>query len=390
MRYKLPKEANINKLNRLIKRLFKEKFFNFVSNIQQKIFYISNDQISAIVVVDSLREEIEVFQNSDALLTCHSLFSGDEKSLDLYGYNHLFLGYIDQENVAYDNFAKYHEKYRFIKKDDNIFTYLTYETGQYPIIINDEDSLLLIDVIQYLLEIKRLFYDGEEVMPETDEDCVLCFEFDDYELQYNSSIIALSSFDFLPNMTFNTRRNTHYIDKLKAFNLNAGTLYLSQMYLPIVADYVNCQNGVKIPLNEILLYAATDTGVFEYVLYSTLKQDGKKALKNSLLSIFENIGLYDLVETDNYILYLAIVEDFKAINIEVKFNPFNRFNSFIYSSLKNFTEYHFEEDFVKEVIETFKLTYPTIAYDIDASELFDEEEEEDLEEDVDNDSNYVS
>ena len=87
---------------------------------------------------------------------------------------------------------------------------------------------------------------------------------------------------------------------------------------------------------------------------------------------------------------MAIVEDFKAINIEVKFNPFNRFNSFIYSSLKNFTEYHFEEDFVKEVIETFKLTYPTIAYDIDASELFDEEEEEDLEEDVDNDSNYVS
>ena len=45
---------------------------------------------------------------------------------------------------------------------------------------------------------------------------------------------------------------------------------------------------------------------------------------------------------------------------------------------------------MKEVIETFKLTYPTIAYDIDASELFDEEEEEDLEEDVDNDSNYVS
>ena len=190
MRYKLPTEANINKLNRLVKRIFKEKFFNFVRNLKQKIFYISNDQISVIVVIDYSQEAIEVFQNSDALLTCHSLFSGDEKSLDLYGYNHLSLCFLENDSERYSDFQKFYDKYRFYRRKESIFTFLSYEAGQYPILINDEQSLLLIDVLQYLFEIKRLFSEGEEVMPETDEDCVLCFEFDDYELEYNCSIIA--------------------------------------------------------------------------------------------------------------------------------------------------------------------------------------------------------
>ena len=76
-----------------------------------------------------------------------------------------------------------------------------------------------------------------------------------------------------------------YIEKIKNYQINAGTLYLSQLYVPIIVDYVNCQNGVKIPLHDILIYAATDDGIFDYVMYSSLKQDGKKTMKSSLLKL---------------------------------------------------------------------------------------------------------
>ena len=390
MRFNLPNEKIMNRLFRLVKRIYKSDFATFIKNLGQRIFYISNNKISAVVVYDPSDEKIEVFNGNDALLTCHSLFSGDEKSLDFYGYDYLTIGKVGVEEDNYKDNIKLFNKYKFLEDDGKKVLYLSNKSGQYPTMVDADEALLLIDILEYILEIKRLFDEGVESLEKTDVDCVLCFEFDDEQLLYSSSCINLNSFDFLPNLTFKTRKNVRYVEKLKEFPINPGTLYLGQMILPILSTVFSYDNNVKTGLNAICLYAASDTGEFDYCLYDVRKVQAKKALKENLLSIFDRMGLFDLIVTDNYTLYLAIVEDLETLNIEVKFDPFNRYNGFIYTAVKSFVDSEYDKELVEEWLLNIKRTYSLVMYDIDSPQtIFEEELEEDIDEEIDTDTNFI-
>lgn len=393
MRFSNPSSKIINRLFRLVKRIYRKDFEEFIKNIKQRIFYISNKELSVVVVYGTSDGKIEIFNDKESLLTCHALFSGDEKSLDYYGYNYLSIEPVEFNDELYKTNQHLYDQTKYFNLDSGAVIYFSNKSGQQPSPVTNDEALVLIDVLEYLLEIKRLFDEGIEAVPETNEDCVLCFEFDDDQLLYTSSYITLSSFDFLPNIKVKTHKNPRYIEKLKEFPINPGTLYLGQTYLPYVADCFEYDNHVKVMLNDILLYGATDTGVFDYSLYTSRKKNSKKTMKDTLIILFDRIGLFDLIVTDNYVLYLAIVDDLKALNIEVTYDPFNRFNGFIYPAIKSFIQFEFDQQMINQCLSNLKDTYSLIMYDIETSQgLFDEEIEEEIDDDseIDVDSHLVS
>lgn len=394
MRFSNSSDKIYNRLFRLVKRIYRKDFEDFIKSIKQRIFYISNKELSAVVVYGTSDGKIEIFNDKESLLTCHALFSGDEKSLDYYGYNYLSIEPVELEDDIYKTNQHFFQKNKYFQLEERPIIYFSNKSGQQPSPVTSDESLTLIDILEYLLEIKRLFDEGIETIPETDEDCVMCFEFDDEQLMYTSSYVTLSSFDFLPKIKVRTHKNPRYIEKLREFSINPGTLYLGQTYLPYVADCFEYDNHVKIALNDILLYAATDTGVFDYTLYTTRKINSKKTMKDALLALFDRIGMFDLIVTDNYVLYLAIVDDLKTLNVEVSYDPFNRFNGFIYPAIKSFIQFEFDQQMINQYLTTLKETYALIMYDIETSQgLFDEEIEEGEEideESLDIDSSFVS
>lgn len=336
MKYKLPDELVMNKLKRLMKKIRNEGFEQFIANIKQRVFYISNKTLSVVVVCDIAMEKIEFFNGKDALLSCHGMFAGIERGLDYYGYNYLSIEATSKDALVYQDNKVIFDQNKYYQEDNRKFLYLTHLSGQLPMPINNEDALLLVESLEYLLEIKRLFDDGIEVIPETDEDCVLCFEFDDEQLLYNSHIIALEAFDFQPDLNYRTRKSPRYIEQLKEMSIVPDTLFLSQFYVPFTVSEFNYSNNVNVKLNEIVLYGLTESGTFEFTHYSAIKSQQKKNLKEQVLSIFNTTGLCDLVVTDNYILYLALVDDLEAVGVEMRLELSTVFTSFIYETVKRF------------------------------------------------------
>ena len=75
------------------------------------------------------------------------------------------------------------------------------------------------------------------------------------------------------------------------------------------------------------------------------------------------------------------------------FDPFNRFNGFIYPAIKSFIQFEFDQQMINQCLSNLKDTYSLIMYDIETSQgLFDEEIEEEIDDDseIDVDSHLVS
>ena len=371
MRFKFPDKELMKTLYSITRKLYKKDIYEFSERTKLKVFYINSSTVNAVVVIDSFGRRLNVFYTKEGYITCHNLFSGDELSLYSYGFTMLAVEEITDEYREISGLDTFLKKYKHHKVEDKVVAYFSTKKGQLECVIDEEETVVLIETLSYLLNIEDCFAKGYEVV-DTDEEMVAVFEFDDENYTYTSSYALLENFDFMPKDFEHERKNKQILDGLKEMDVKSGTLYIGQVFGNFPFDYYECSNNMAIALAPIILYGAASDKNMDYVLYSSSYKDIKSNLKDNLLALLNKTGLYDTIVTDNYTIYCLLNKNLKEIGIEMNFKLLNPYNIFLTKYIGKMCSFKMEPEVLVDLMEEIKEGFRLLTVeDFSEEELLD-------------------
>ena len=110
MNFNYPSKRDMNELYRLVKKVYKNGFFEFVKKLGHYIFFIGGSDDNIVLVIDPY-DKIDIFCGGRALMTCHFLFSGDDRNLRTYGVTYFSIEKTNPKDVIVSGLDYYLEKY---------------------------------------------------------------------------------------------------------------------------------------------------------------------------------------------------------------------------------------------------------------------------------------
>lgn len=399
MRFKFPNKDLCTYVKSLCKSLYKKDFFGFIKELKQRIFKITSQTTNVVVIVDDDERRIDIFHGLTGFQTCHFMMLGDSRRLASYGYNYFYISELDDEEIQSMSISSYVDKYDFYKTNNKKVCYLSRLNTQAVFVVTDSEALIVANVLEYLLHIQEFFTSGEEKIHSTDE--LVCeFSFDEEDYSYYSSYTPLEHYDFFPGFIDNSRTNPKFVDELSKIEIKEGSLYLGLGIGCSPYNDYETSNNVNIPLLPIILYGITEEDGLEYIIYSTLSSSQNETLKTNLLELFNKIGLYDTVYTDNFLIYKLLSKNLKKLGIEFVFDSSNPYSAiigagiskgiFVETDINNFI--FFVESLKPKYLEV--LNHFINDEDFDDIDFEDDDEfdddDDDGEEDFDLDSNDVN
>lgn len=399
MNHILPKRRNMNRLYRLIRKIYKNGFFEFIENFGQRIFFITSTNDNIVAVIDPY-EKIDIFYGEAGLLTCHHLFSGDSRNLRKHGLTNISIEktLLNEHNISGLNY--YMDKYRMYKPTDStVMAYVANRPGEGPIVFDDDEVLRCIWLLEKLLIVYKKIKKKELSF---DEDMVCVFDFKDSRRKFDATYSTLESYDFIPNVYIKDKGRSHLSFKEGDFEVNSGTMYIGHMYCFSSFETYNDLTHFPINLSPILLYGITTEGDTYYTFYTTPYESRELVMADVFISFFQNNGLYDTIVTDNLYVYQTLKGPLKELGIEVILNYENNYNTFMYLFLSRIIASNVD---MESVLEFLEINTPNIKQMIsnnkdnmeefmesffsDEEVIVEEDEEFDFDDD-DDDGGYVS
>lgn len=316
MRFKFPEKSYINKMYKILKTFYTDDIFSFVEKINQKIFQIKTEFFNSVVVIDPKEKRMDIFTGKPGMLTCHNMFAGNTAGLAAYGFDQFHIMVKEKKELFTFDSSRYFDKYRFYQKDDNVMCYFSAHPGQLPFVCNDVDIIMLIDICEYILQIKSFYDIGEEKPNESSLELVGTFEFNDTTMEYDSSFEQLEYFDFEPEINVRPYRDRYFAEKLKNIEIKEGTLHVGVGYSNHPYDTFEYSNDVFQSLHPMYVFGCTNN-LLEFNVTSSLYQFKNKNLKTELVKLFNQMGLYDTIVTSNPVIYMMLEKNLKPLGIEV-------------------------------------------------------------------------
>ena len=402
MYFNIPSKKDMNEIYRLIKKIYKGGFFEFVKELGHHIFFIASATDNVVVVIDPY-EKIDIFHDEKGLLTCHLLFSGDHRFIRTYGVNYFSVEKINYEEYTISGLEYYLKKFKHFKTlDDNYIAYIANKPGERSIVCDSNQIKIAIKTLKKLLTIQKDFKKKKEY-PEETETCVCVFDFKNHNKKFSRNYVLLESFNFLPDaMSEGKLDNYLYFDK-DEFEVQSGTLYLGEIhsFVPVEA-YTNLAE-FEISLAPIVLYGITDEGSPYHIIYSTPYEDKSRIFSAIVKHFFRDFGIYDTIVTDNLFIADMLTEPLKTLGVDLKFEMSNPFNTFMSNFVIKVVNSEEDVDVLDKILtESRENIYEIVSSSIDnldelnesffLDENIVEEVEEELEEELfdDETSGFVS
>lgn len=388
MSYNVPKKFSLKTIFNLIKRLYSSTFFDMLERLDLHFLYIENGEYKVIVAVESEKKSLNIFYGEDGFITFLSMVRDDARSFFSYASNYIVIEPRDKDEFPYENGDLVEKHFPLYHINGLPVAYLSYKKGRAEMPINDKESKMIIEILQYLLVIRDIYKTGKEKMPD-EKNTIASFVFDDANYLYTLDYLHLESSDLMPNISMKVKKDQNFVLWLKEKQIMPGNLFLSLFVTNVKINQEIDKYGYKSYDTPSLLYACSDTKLIEHSLFTYEEKTFKKILKGEVLNIIDKIGLYDTVITDNYFVYLAIYKELEELGINVKFDLMNKVSNFIFKAIEPIL-FSFDLDIFLTYLKEFEADYPLVIDDIinDNSEMDNQDEE--LLEEEEEEKNVIS
>ena len=400
MNFVIPKKSTMNRLYRLTKKFYKIKAYDFFKEVGQRIFFVSSRMNNFVVIISPDDKKLEIFHGEDGFLTCHNLLIGDDRAIRSYGINSICVEEYDPEDTIFGR-EHYEKKFKFYQNESKNVLYFSNKFGQKPLMLDERESLVVIDVLERLLHIhKGLKKKGYN---KCDEEMVFVFEFGNSKRKYNITYELLESFNFIPKLTCDPLDDGRFINKLRQLEVMPGVMHIGQIQGFSTYEIYDNLAEIEVGFCPIFFYGATEEGEFNHIIYSSPKKKSAMISNAVCTMFFEKYGLYDTIITDNIFIYNNMYDTLTSRGIEFIFNPEDSLNNFLTSFMIKMSQINSDVSAVDEAItenkEELKMIITTAYDQLDElnehffSNTLEDEiiEEETTEEEVDEfDSDEVS
>ena len=399
MEFNIPTVKTMTTLYNLVEELFEKKFFNFVNNLGQRIFFITTEENSFVTIISPDELKIDIFTGQEGFLSCHNLLSGDTPAVFSYGISNISIE--PHNDNVYGN-KYYLDNFDFYKVDDQMISYVSRKPFQKPLVINEEEALVMTDVLMKLLVIIEGF-ENRKFDTKFEEEMVFIFHFDD-EMQFEFNYMLLNNFDFFPTINGSLYDEYGLLKTIETLNVVPGVLHIGQ--IDSFKNYEICDNipQFEFGLTGIIFYSMTEDGDTEHIIYASPKDDYNRIFMFIVSTFLKDRAIYDTIITDNLFIYFALVDTLSEFGITVKCEPNNEFNVFITKVMIRAVQMDDDIDVIDELITNTKDEIKEILLDnidnlsdfnerflLPFDEIINEEESEDFfDEDEDDDEGYVS
>ena len=400
MEFTIPTKETMTTLYQLVKELFEKKFFDFIDKLGQRIFFIDTEEASFVTIISPNELKIDIFFGQEGFLSCHNLLSGDTSAVFSYGISSLSVEPTN-DNVYGNQY--YSENFEFYKDNEKSIGYISHKPFQKPLVVNNEEALLIIEVLKRLLVISAEFQLME--FSETfEEEMVFIFTFNK-DMCFDFNYMSLNNFDFYPNMNGSLYDEYGLLKTIETLNVVPGILHIGQV--DSFKNYEICNNvkEFEIGLNAIFFYSMTEEGHIEHIIYASPKEDYNRIFMYIASTFLKDKEVYDTIITDNLFVYFALFDTLSDFGITVKYEPNNDFNVFITKLMIKMIQMDDDIEVIDELINSSKAEIKEILLDnldhlsdfnerflLPFDEIISEEDEEELFEFDDEDDNegYVS
>ena len=404
MNFVIPKKSTMNKLYRLTKKFYKMKAYDFFNELGQRIFFVSSRVNNFVVIISPDDKKLEFFYGEDGFLTCHNLLIGDDRAIRSYGINSICVEEYDPEDTIFGR-EHYEKKFKFYHNDSKKILYFSNKFGQKPLMLDETDSLIVIDALEKLLHIQKGL--RKKDYNKYEEEMVYVFEFGNSKRKFEITYELLESFNFIPKLTSETLDDGRFINKLRQFDVNPGVMHIGQIQGFSTYEIYDNLAEIEVGFCPIFFYGATEDGQFNHIIYSSPKEKIAMISNAVCTMFFEKYGLYDTIITDNIFIYNNMYDTLTSRGIEFIFNPDDSLNNFLTSFMIKMSQINSDVSVIDEAItenkDELKMIITTSYDQLDelnehffSNTLEDEiveevEEEEEIDEfDTDESTHYVS
>ena len=397
MDFIIPTDKTMSSLYNLVEELFEKKFFNFVENLGQRIFFITTSENSYVAIISPDEYKIDIFSEQEEFLSCHNLLSGDTPAVYTYGICNLGLETMN-DNVF--GSKHYLEKFNFYKTEEQTIGYVSRKLFQRPVVVDQNEALKMYDVLSRLIVIQNEF-EQLEFNEKFEEEMVFVFNFKD-EHRFEFNYMLLNNFDFFPNINGSVYEEYGLLNTIKSLNVVPGVLHIGQV--DTFKPYEICDSVAPfdIGLTAILFYSLTEDGDVEHILYASPREDYNRIFMFIISNFFKDKEVYDTIITDNMFVYFALANTLSEYGIEVKYEPNNDFNSFVTKFMIKVIQMDDDVEVIDELILSTKEELKEVLLEnIDNLSEFNErfllpfdeiitEEEEEIFDDEDDEDGFIS
>lgn len=352
MNFIIPKKRYMNKLNHLTKKIYSKKFYNFVEQLGQRIFFITSDEESVVVIVSPADFKIDIFYGEYGFLTCHNFLSGDSRAVHTYGVSSLCIEEVEGLDEVY-GLDFYSKKYKLFKSNNRIVCYTANKPGQKSIVVEEDEAKILINVLKKLILIQSRMEQKQE-FKYYDEEMVCVYDFANSKKKYSLNYVLLETFDFYPKITQEVFNDQNLLSKISNLEIKSGVLYLGQVYGFNTYEIYENLTEFDIGLTPIYFYGITETGKIDHAIYSTPKEDSVIIFNAIAAMFFNKNGLYDTIVTDNLFIYNALCASLNIIGVDLKFEPNNSYNLLMTNFMIKMSLMNQEVSVIDEIIEESK------------------------------------
>ena len=389
MDFIIPKRRYMNSLYRLTRKIFRNNFFDFVDKLGQRIFFVTSNIDNIVVIITPQENKIDVFYGEDGLISCHNLLSGDKRGVHTYGVSSICVEEINEKFLCGCEY--YLGKFKHYNFKGKAIGYVAYKPGQKPIVIEDEEAKILINVLKKLLLIQKQIEKKNEFV-HYDDEMVCIYDFNSSKRKFDTTYTLLETFDFLPKISIDSEVLCSF--NIESTDIKSGILHIGQINAFNTCEIYDRLNLFDVALTPIYLYSLTEDGEINHIIYSAPKCDYNRVSAFILSKFFEDVGLYDTVITDNYLIYNALYQVLESKGVELKYDPDNDFNTFITKFMIKMSQLDSDVNAIDEALNSNKedlkeLILNSIDNLAELNEnFFNENDEEDYqEEDSEDESN---
>ena len=285
------------------------------------------------------------------MITCHNLLSGDDRAIRNYGIDSISVEEHDVEDTIYGK-EYYEKKYKFYQSNGKNVVYYSSKFGQRPLMLDQNESLLVIDVLEKLLCIQKGL--KKKGYNKYAEEMVYTFEFKNSKRNFNLSYELLENFNFIPNLTSDDVDNGCFIQKLSTLEVKPGVIHIGQIQGFSTYEIYDNLIEIEVGFCPIYFYGATEDGHVNHVIYSSPKEKITMISNTVCTMFFEKHGLYDTVITDNIYIYNNMYDCLSAVGVELIFEPSDSLNNFMTSFMIRMSQVSSDVNIVDEAINENK------------------------------------
>ena len=351
MIFNIPKKKYMNNLADSVKRLYKQKLYKVVANLGVRIFFVTDNDESFIAVFDTDEHRIDIFSGEEGFLTCHFFLSGDNRGIRTFGVTNYTIEETTLEGENYCGRDYYLENFKHHEPAEDLYViYYSNKPGQKAIVL-EEDEVIEVDryLAKLLLIIKKL-KDTDEAY---DQDTVCVCDFGSSKTDFEVDYLPLNSIDFLPRISTDLKDDNN-IFGLEKIAVKPGVMHMGMIYGFNTYDSYDNLTEFEVSLTPIIIYAITEDGDFEHIIFSTPYKRRIDVSNVILCKLFERIGIYDTVVIDNLFIYQSLCAPLGGLGVEVKFDLANPANEFITKFMIKMIDFNSDIAIVDEALNNCK------------------------------------